>query len=231
MTNEKVFLGLPTRDGRIEKGQVNSLIGAFQSSLVHSVQIQHGSWITKNFNCCLANALNSRPSATHFCLLHDDVVPQHPDWLKKLLDISLKFKADVLSVVVPLKAQLGLTSTALDEQVKDYDQRYRVRRLTMKEVFKREPTFTDPNLLLNTGLMLIDIRKPWIENCWFEFVDRIEKMGDKFIDVGMSEDWNFSRKAREMGASLWATREISVRHIGGGEFPNDQPWGIMETDE
>lgn len=101
----------------------------------------------------------------------------------------------------------------------------------MTEIYQRDATFTDPKLLLNTGLMLIDIRKPWIEKCWFEFVDRIEKIDGKFVDVGMSEDWHFSRKAREMGASLWATREISVRHIGGGEFPNDQPWGVLKTDE
>jgi hypothetical protein len=229
--NEKIFLGVPTRDGRIDKGQVNCLISAFQSSLIDKVQIEHGSWITRNFNACFANALNARPKATHFCLLHDDVVPQQADWLQKLLDVSMKVNADVLSVVVPLKTQLGITSTALDQQVKDYDQRYRVRRLTMTEIFERTPTFTDPQLLLNTGLMLIDIRKPWVENIWFEFVDRIEKFGDKFVGVGMSEDWNFSRQARKLGASLWATREISVRHMGGGEFPNDQPWGLVKTDE
>jgi len=226
-----IYLGIPTREGRIDQGQVNAILSALQSHLIDQIHIQNGSWITKNFNCCLARALNCRPKTTHFCLLHDDVVPTQPDWIQRLMKISEEKQADVLSVVIPLKCRQGLTSTALDEKLKDYDQRYRVRRLTMTEIFQQDPTFTDKKLLVNTGLMLIDVRKPWIEKVWFEFVDRIEKIGDKFVDVGMSEDWNFSRTARAMGASLWATREVRVEHIGLERFPNDSAWGSLKADE
>ena len=111
--------------------------------------------------------------ASHFCLLHDDIVPE-PLWLDKMMRIMEEQHADILSVVVPLKNDKGLTSTALDVGVGDEDPHWRVKRLTLKEIYNDyEPTFTHEKLLVNTGLMLVDLRKPWVENVWFAFEDKI----------------------------------------------------------
>lgn len=170
---------------------------------------------------------------THFCLLHDDVVPE-PLWLDKMMSIMLEKKADVLSGIIPIKDDRGLTSTALDVPVGASDPAWRVRRLTLNELYERyPPTFTDEKILLNTGLMLIDLRNPWVEKIWFAFEDRIipnpQKEGE-FMAVGLSEDWYFSRRARELGAKLYATREIRIQHTGVRDYPNNVRWGTLSED-
>jgi GT2 family glycosyltransferase len=143
-------------------------------------------------------------------------------------------KADVLSVVIPIKNEKGLTSTALDVGIGDEDSHWRVKRLTLTEIYNDyEPTFTHEKLLVNTGLMLVDLRKPWVENVWFAFEDKIipdPKVPGNFKAVGVSEDWFFSRRARELGAKLYATREISVLHSGTNEFSNASAWGSLGED-
>jgi len=151
-----------------------------------------------------------------------------------MMSIMEKHRADVLSVVVPLKNDKGLTSTALDMAVGDEDPHWRVKRLTLNEIYNDyEPTFTHEKLLVNTGLMLVDLRKPWVENVWFAFEDKIipdPKIPGYFKAVGVSEDWFFSRRACELGAKLYATREISVLHAGTTEYSNASAWGSLSED-
>lgn len=137
-------------------------------------------------------------------------------------------------MVSPLKFDKGLTSTALDNG----DGRP-VRRLTLNELYKDyEPTFTDPKLLINTGLMLVDLRSPIfkdpnnVEKLAFTMVDKIKTNKDgSFAVDGTPEDWNFSRKMRELGASIWATREIPIVHKGGGVWGNMLAWGSLDRDQ
>lgn len=236
---EKVFVGIPSYDGRVNSGLLNA--HAFASRLERSalevMVVESGSWLTRNFNSLYASALNMRKERglTHFCLLHDDVCIDDPWWLDKMLDLMAKNEADVLSAIIPIKNGTGITSTAFDELVGDVGHKH-IRRLTMKEAFEKFPsTFTDEKLLLNTGLMLIDIRKFWAENIWFEFEDRILRVstdnGPRFTAVGCPEDWNFSRKAKAAGAKLFATREIKATHLGVGKWRNHGPWGSMEVDQ
>ena len=230
----KVHLGIPTYDNRINAGILTAVYAASRTPLLRNIQIQSNSWLQRNFNNCLASALNQRKTGTtHFCLLHEDVIPLEPGWLEQMVAIAQKNSADVLSVIIPLKANVGLTSTALDEPVRDLDQHWRVKRLTLHEVYKDyPPTFTHPKLLLNTGLMLIDIRHPWIEDLWFEFEDQIVKdASGTYTDVGVPEDWNFSRKARARGASIYATREVKVEHVGNGRWSNAFAWGTQSEDK
>ncbi len=232
-TLPKVYLGVPTYDGRVHEGIVGAIFGAGRTPLLGRIQIESGSWLTRNFNSCLANALNARQEGfTHFCLLHEDLPPVEGDWLEKMVLLAEANKADVLSVVSPLKFEKGLTSTALDEPVGDQDQRYRVKRLTLHEIYQDfAPTFTHEKLLINTGLMLIDLRKPWVEQVSFQFVDAIVKdKAGNFVAAGFPEDWNFSRAARALGASIWATREVAVTHLGGGRWGNGSGWGTLKAD-
>jgi hypothetical protein len=233
----KAYLAIPTYDGRIHEGVMAAVIAALRhpGANLYNLHVQSGSWLTKNFNIAYSGALNARrEGVTHFVMLHDDVLPLAPDWLQRMLAISAEVGAGILSAVIPLKSGAGLTSTAIDEAVGAADPRFRVRRLTMTEAKAKPETFTDPRLLLNTGLMVVDIRQreaPWADGLWFEFEDRIVRGGDgRFHAVGFPEDWQFSRKAREAGASLWATTAVPVKHMGGGQWPNTSAWGAQATD-
>ena len=114
------------------------------------------------------------------------------------------------------------------------DPHWRVKRLTLQEIYQQyPPTFTHEKLLVNTGLILIDFRKPWVEKVWFEFEDRIiadPKSPGNFLAVGMSEDWVFSRRARSLGATLYATREVTVTHAGRKDYSNAAAWGTLAED-
>lgn len=168
---------------------------------------------------------------SHFFMHHSDIVPEYW-WLDKMMGIMERTGADVLSAVVPIKDAQGFTSTALDEPVGDVDPYWRVRRLTMREICKMEPTFTHPKLLLNDGFMLVNIgnRDVRWDDVWFQFEDKIIQHHGKRLAVCVPEDWNFSRKARAAGAKLWATREVALNHFGPAAFPNQISWGSAETD-
>lgn len=250
MTEPQIFLGIPSYDGRVRSEIVNAVLGAVKThGLLKTIQIQSGSWLTRNFNTLYAAALNARKDGiTHFCMLHDDLIPQRFGWLETMLGIMNSVGAGVLSVVSPLKSPQGLTSTALDVP----NGTRMLKRLTMHEVFHDfPPTFTHEKILLNTGCMLIDISQDWADKLWFRFEDGIRVIvngspvkrdihpggvtwinpPDRFEAVGVSEDWDFSRRARELGASLWATREIPVIHYGNGAWSNANAWGSLETDQ
>lgn len=176
-------------------------------------------------------------NADWFLIWHSDIVPE-PFFVDKMVDIAEAKKADILSVVVPIKDEKGLTSTALDEPVGDVPLDWRVRRLTMSEVLGKEPvngeilepTFTRPNLLVNTGLFLLRLSVPWRDQIRFHFEDQIIRVHGRRKAVVMPEDWGFSRDARKLGCnSIWATREIRVEHKGAATYPNDQVWG-WQTD-
>lgn len=229
-----VYLGIPTYDGRVHKNLTTALQNATANRHPKLTSIITSSILTRTFNLLFAHALNERENGvTHFCLLHDDVVPE-PLWLDKMMRIMKRAEADVLSVVVPMKDERGLTSTALDFPLGGSMPHWNVKRLTLTEIYGHyEATFSHEQLLLNTGLMLVDLRKPWVESVWFAFEDKIipnpERPGH-FMVVGVSEDWYFSRAARALGAKLFATREVSVTHTGSRDYSNASAWGSLQED-
>ncbi len=233
----RVYVAVPSYDGRIHAEVLTAVFNASMErpARLGFVQVQSQSWLCRNFNVLFTSALNLRSKAgiTHFLMLHEDVAIQSSDWLSKIISIAEAKKADVLSVISPLKFDKGLTSTALDN-----GEDRPVRRLTLNELYKDyEPTFTTPDLLINTGLMLVDLRNPIFEDpnnveaLAFTMVDKITTNKDGSFGVdGTPEDWNFSRKMREFGASIWATREIPIIHKGGGVWGNMLAWGSLDRD-
>ncbi len=152
--------------------------------------------------------------------LHADIEVE-PGFLDKMLKTMEEKKADILSVVIPLKDDKQNTSTALyaDDPLR-YPARS-VKRLTLKECAARGDHFTDENLLVNSGVMLIDLRGKWIDGMFFRMEDCIVKDKDgKFTAHVFSEDWDFSHRARERGAKIWATNSIDAWHHGGGRWAN-----------
>lgn len=218
-----LIVGVPSYNGMIGK---YTMLGILQASAtpgtVGGWHIESGSLLTWNMNKILAQAFNQmKQGVTHLAILHTDIVVESK-WADKMIGIMEDKKADIVSVVIPIKDMTGDTSTALYMGEKDGS--WDIHRLTLKQCWSRGKSFTEKNLLVNTGLMMIDLRKDWITGLQFTIEDRIiqDKEG-KFIARVFPEDWNFSLQAQRKGASVWATNEVKAQHYGNGMWPNWDP--------
>jgi hypothetical protein len=182
------------------------------------------SLLAYGFNKLWTHALAERKNGlTHFLMLHADVVPWSDGWLSQLHQEMERIGAQVLSAVSPLKDWTGLTSTAIDGEP--------IRRLTMTEIMARPESFTDPDLMVNTGMLLVDMRGDWVEQVYFTIKDGLRKNPDgSYTVLCEGEDWSFSRQVRRLGIALWATRKVRLMHVGQGYFPNFQQWGTETRD-
>src|ERR1700730_152109 len=224
----KLFLALPNYG--FQRHNTVQLLKAFVGGTsFHEIfpEEQTSSLLARGFNTLWTKALAERKNGlTHFLMLHADVVPWDDGWLTQLHQEMVRIGAQVLSAVSPLKDWKGLTSTALDETP--------MRRLTMAEIMARPETFTDPDLLINTGMLLVDMRGDWVEQVYFTIKDGIRKNPDgSYTVLTESEDWGFSRQARRLGVQLWATRKVKLAHRGVGQgdiWTNFQAWGTEAHD-
>lgn len=189
---------------------------------VHFYELS-ASLLTWNFNSAWATALNLKEShgLTHFLLIHADVRPKGEDWLDVMLAEMERMQADVMSAIIPIKDQRGLTSTALDTDP------WRPLRLTQRQVLTEFPeTWTADELLFNTGLLLVDLRKPWVEQVCFTMRDQIVRDDDgQWRAYVQPEDWHFSRQCRALGVRAYVTRKVVVEHFGTGCWSSGQVWG------
>lgn len=214
----RTLLGLPTYDGNIN---IRTAFAASSSGA--DIAFSQDSMLTRCFNRLWVQALELRKrDFTHFCMLHADIVPGE-GFLDKMHKIMAGTGADVLSVISPLKNADGLTSTALENE----EDSWRCSRFTMRQLQTMPDTFTHPRLLLNTGLMLVDMRKGWVEQMYFRTEDTIE---DGRV-LSLTEDYLFSMDARERGAKLVATRAVGLEHVGTASYTNVGGWGLRELDK
>jgi hypothetical protein len=187
------------------------------------------SLLASAFNTLLNEALNKRDEgmADWLLLLHSDVVPMNTQfWIDELWRARQRSGADAISAVIPIKDSRGLTSTALET-----DNLYAPRRLTMREIEEQDETFTDEKLLINTGMLLINLRAPWADNICFTIGDAmlLSPSGKRLTGV-TPEDWTFSRHVKEQGGKVWATRAVKLNHVGRFTYPNFGSWGSESLD-
>lgn len=192
-----------------------------------------------NFNSLWCVALNTRKEFgwTHHAMLHQDVQPEKY-WVDKALAIMDREDVDLLSVVLPLKDDHGLTSTAVLNK-----DTLGTRRLTMTEIVNYlPPTFRTSDLkkslghknhllLHGSGMWICRFTAPWIEKVWFECPAKILPLADgSFMSAVWDEGWNFSLQLYQLGLKIACTREISANHLGGGVWGNEEAWGEWMTD-
>ncbi len=189
-----------------------------------------------NFNKLWCEVLNSRETegTTHFAMVHSDIQAE-AFWLDTQLEEMDDFGCDVVSSVIPIADDRGLTSTG----VGSFGSR-NVRRLTMTEIEKLPATFgindiefCKPSkfLAINTGLWVADIRRSWVEEFpGFNNPCGIYRERGKFMTWSWSEDWNFSEWLAGHGCKVMATRKARVGHIGKKSYNNVESWGEWETD-
>lgn len=222
----KIFLGLPTYDGSRFNGL--SLVQAmpyvsWQCDILSSS-------LAFCFNKIWCEMLNLRDDGkvTHFAMLHADVVPKQRNYVELLFNELQAYDADVMSTIIAIKNDLGLTSTGYDT-----DDLYRPHRLVMRQAMEMDETWTHDRLVFNTGLWIADVRPErgdWPERICFKFQEKIVKENGRWEAKSIPEDWDFSRQCRALGLSTYVTRKVKVRHIGKKDYDNDTAWGTALVD-
>lgn len=237
----KVLLGVP-HPGRLfaDAAMVIHTRSSAQPGVNLTVRLHQTSLLANGFNSVWATALQG--DYTHFAMLHADIRPE-PYWVDTLLRELRSTGADLVSAVMPIKDERGLTSTAIGHPGTCWSP---YRRLTMQEIMQLPATFTaadagypDMPLLVNTGCWLADLRNPkWKETdeegqlkCYFTIRDRILKTENGYICHTQPEDWFFSAKMHENGLRAVATRKVQAGHYSDFAWPNYAPWGTWAVDE
>lgn len=208
----------------------SALMQAMQSTRLagFAYNEQVGSILTASFNALWCWALNARKvqpqPMTHFLMLHADIRPMvNPgsNWFTTLLEEMEAIHAEVISQIVPIKDGRGLTSTAFDTN------QWAPMRLSLTQAMAFPKTWTCEGLLWNTGMMLVDLRKDWVENIHFEMSDGIRKNEEtgEFYPIIEPEDWNFSRKCRRLGVLGAVTRAVELDHHGTNAWSSTRVWG------
>lgn len=230
----KLLLALPSYSGRAYN--LKSVLNAQERHTPFAgIRVSYSkgsSLLCYAFNQLWAKALNARRKEgfTHFCLLHDDVSPQGPTWVTDLYRIMERTRATVLSVVMPMKSYPrnpipDAVSTALDT-TRPTDEWTSSALFTLSQLERDfPPTFTVPNLLINTGLLLIDLRASWVEDVYFQTHEAMFLSPEGEFSAGsVGEDFAFSRELNARGVPLWVTREIPGLHYGIGCWANSSAW-------
>lgn len=176
------------------------------------------------FNMLLGLALDARDmgEVSHMAMLHADVVPKK-GWLNDLWREMWFHNLDAVSAVVPIKGTSGRTSTAVGST----EDRWKVKRCVYlkdrdaRQTAIRSDSMTgDDVLLINTGCMLIDLRRDYWNDFAFEFHARIKRTAQGRLAESRSEDWEMSHHLHQHGARYGATWAVKLCHEGGGKFHN-----------
>jgi len=219
----KLLIGLPTyQPGAGVNGQAIQRVYAGHPEWKVDQLEASGSLLAAGFNRLWAHALNLREKGeiTHFLMLHADVRPREENWIDLLFVEMARHEAQVLSSIIPIKDERGLTSTALDTDL------WCPMRFTQHQIHESRPiTWTDERLLFNTGCMLVDFSSDWVERICFTVNDRLVREHGGWQAYTESEDWNFSRQCRALGVRCFVTRAAAMDHYGTSHWPSDLVWG------
>ncbi len=229
-----VYVGLPGRPGdSIATGQLTALFNPGTDAVVYDLRPRAASLLPLCFNHLWCEALNERPGMSHFCMMHSDIVPE-PGWLNVMMGELHRTGADILSVVIPVKDDRGMTSTGLMRMPSR-----QMNKFSLKRALKLPKTFCAADvggksdvLLINTGLWVCDFTRPWVEKMCFRFKDRIIRTDDgKFIPQCIGEDWLFGIDAARLGLKVYCTTKVKAHHQGIFMYPNCVPWGTGDEGE
>ena len=242
--SDKVFLGMPTRNGMISSGSAQSAMT--QVTKYRSVLFRASAHtnLELNYNMLLCDALNlrDRDGVKWFAMLHDDVCPE-PYWLDILIDEAEKHNADLMSAHVPLKDMRQVSSTAMSFPGEEW---FPYVRLTLKQIYHENfpntiDTYNAVNalrnlpgslmvncplnsrLLTNTGCMVMRLDRPWMDQVCFHKKDTIYKINDVWNPMTWTEDWMLAEDLHDVGARVMATRKVKLTHFDGKRFFSSEP--------
>lgn len=206
-----------------------------------------GSAANYNHNLLFAQALKYyRDGLVDYLIIHhSDVEIRTQKWLDILYGEMKRTGAAMLAAVCSKKSERGDSNMAVST-----DSPWAGRVLSLQETWDLPDTFSiadtqwpDRQLLVNTGLLLIDLSRPeWWQRVpsfggeelrfCFRMMDRIAILEDGDLQPQFaSEDWNFARTAADCGLPVFATTLIDIGHHGEIVFGNqEKPAEEIKTD-
>jgi hypothetical protein len=195
-----------------------------------AARLQHSQSICYVFNQLLAEALDMRDrgEADHIAMIHADVAA--PDgWLDTLYQELYAEKADIVSAVIAIKDDVPnpRTSTAIGDHWNEWFPKRFIHeqdRGRMPETFGPEHVCeADEILLLNTGLWLAPLNRPWWDYFGWSLDSRITRHNGKRIVQMRPEDWQMSRFLHGHGAKMRATWKVPIKHYGEATWATGGP--------
>ena len=191
------------------------------------IELQCGGLVL-NFNMLLDIACNFRDkgNASHFAMIHSDISAEK-GWVDILAEEMHIHNLVAISAVIPIKEKSNdRTSTAIGSKTELWEP---IRYIHAKEQPTLPVTFTgadvckndDEVLLINTGLMLLDLRHPFFDNYEFNVYSRRRKDADGTRkSYFRSEDWEMSRDLERAGLRYGSTWRPYAEHLGMTGWPN-----------
>ena len=241
-----LFLACPTYDNTIQAATSAAIWCRGTKTHSVNVSIMGQSLLAKNFNEMWCEALNQRSAKNlkYFAMLHADIQPQDW-WIDTLIAELEKHDADIISGVVPIKDNRGVTSTAIANPLNQYQV---FSRLTLRQClhpsFPQTFTISDAAealeklpedlrltkvprkaLLINTGMWVCRFDRPWVEKLHFEIRDKIVKENGQFRARNLPEDWNFSYQLAAMNCKVMASTAVKCVHFGNAQYGTTEIWG------
>lgn len=243
MPRPLILIGLPTHDGRMQFGTAQAAL-RWENPVVLSqytdelgeapfnvaIAMVATSDLCRTFNLLWCEALNR--GATHFAMLHDDLVP-NDQWLIKLWLAMRQTGAACVSAVSPIKNESGLTSTAVAPPVPAAPQHlpgwlWSIKhQVTLAELEHMPTVFGAADvpgcqagdvLLVNTGCMLLDVQAitEQIPDFCFDMAHAIENV-DGFWKCknDRTEDWEMARLLAQANLSAVCHQGVRLQHFGG----------------
>lgn len=205
--------------GGVAMGLLNTLQYASLKGLVRTTLAVSNSVLPHAFNMLLGAALDERDrgKVTHLAMAHSDILAP-PGWLDTLWGEMQAHDADLVSAVVPIKEASTRTSTAIGRA----DDRWAVERCLHLEDRDALPDTFGPEhvcrpgevLLVNTGLFLADLRRPWWDEFAFTFHCRLRQTDAGRVAETRPEDWELSHHLHDAGARVRATWKVHLGHEG-----------------
>lgn len=202
------------------------------------------SLLSSNCNTLLCTALNERErlSLDWFAMLHADCEPDDW-WIDTLIAEAEKHNATLMSAVVPIKDQRGITSTAIGDGSYPAIGRITLSQLhdeRFPETFGAEEAANGLSrlgvdaakakyLLANTGVMVYRLAAHHPSVCFANF-DGIRLVNGRYEPWDVSEDWHFSRLVADAGGKVMCTRKVHVVHHGNARFGSGTAWGSVTND-
>lgn len=225
------FLCIPNSDN-IKPCAAQSITFCTRKHAIHIDWMGFGD-LCHNFNMDFCRALGLRPKINHFAMHHADI-RCCPGWLDVLVEEMDRTGADIMTSVVAIKDERGLTTTGIR-----YPGQVGARRFTMAELHDLPETFSiadtnepDQILAINTGCWIARFpASGWPDRFpGFEIKHRIDWRAGVPVCSFDSEDWLFGEWAHQQGLKVFATRKTEAKHQGTFFYGVDTVWGSCATD-
>lgn len=216
---ERVFLAIPTYDGKLDMRTMSGVMAASETRQV-KVQCGKSSLLASGFNRLWLAAVES--GCDWWAMLHADIAPC-PNWVDILIEECEEADASLCAAVVRIKGSDEWVSTALchDGQTAHYV-------LTMDNVRRLPETFDDADvrrvtnqqgiMCLNTGMWVCRLTEAWARHVSFDIRTWIDWNATPPVPRCIPEDWGFSQQLHRLGVRRVGTTACQLAHIGEADW-------------